>query len=770
MNQYEDAYQSAVSSSNNPNTIDGYKAAYESARARGDAAGMQAANDGANAIRAAQGIAPEYANEDIASVRQGGLKSGVTPAYSGASNYPDTNVGGATPTNLPNTNPGAATVTKYPNVVKSSVGDYQNAALTAAKNNANTAQTGSTIDRTATYIQDAMNAYNSVNAPAKTLDDYSREYNDARARGDWQAMQAANDGANALRASMGQAAQYATDDINMIRANAERGYTNTPTVYGYDANGNPILKTTYRTDQLTADAYIINGQAYRDPAGTQPLPMNAIYYDDAGAKQITANGVADYSSVDQALNQFYNGEISEENLYQIASNVYSDFTAPQRGNNKDQSANKGVIFTPTAFTPDKLDISGMTATDATEYIKEVYEKSAAAAIQQLKTAYDKNLATVEEEAAKLPDLYQTYKNALAAEYEVNRMRMNEVNSANGISSGSAAQMGLSTNNTYMAKLYDFELKEAEQMAALERDRANLRIDYDNAVAQAVINNDMQQADALLKEFIRLDDSRIQAAYQQAEYDYKMLTLQYQQDQFDRQMAMQEYQFNQQMEYKKAADEAQMAYQYATLGMKYGGGSGYSGGGGTSNGGYTGGSQSGSDAGLADYMQQLAMIDPVQAQAIITEMATVNGKVDSNTLAAYQNLYDAYYNSYLDSMSPYQRYLYENPDAKGIMADMARMGLTSTGKQKAPNYNAEIAEEYVYDLAEMAYNVYEDTLRKTGNVNDAENAMASWLAYSKGENISYLTGGTNYTVTPDMVKAAAGVIAKANGATTDKRHA
>lgn len=47
-------------------TIDDYKKLYAEARARGDSAGMQAANDGANAIRVSQGLAEEKATADIA--------------------------------------------------------------------------------------------------------------------------------------------------------------------------------------------------------------------------------------------------------------------------------------------------------------------------------------------------------------------------------------------------------------------------------------------------------------------------------------------------------------------------------------------------------------------------------------------------------------------------------------------------------------------------------------------------------------------------------
>ncbi len=52
-------------------TIADYSADYAAARAKGDAVGMKAANDGANAIRAAKGEAPQYAVGDIAKVAAG---------------------------------------------------------------------------------------------------------------------------------------------------------------------------------------------------------------------------------------------------------------------------------------------------------------------------------------------------------------------------------------------------------------------------------------------------------------------------------------------------------------------------------------------------------------------------------------------------------------------------------------------------------------------------------------------------------------------------
>ena len=59
-------------------TIADYKKDYAAAEARGDAAAMKAANDGANAIRAANGQAAQYANAAIASTA---AKSGSSRSF-----------------------------------------------------------------------------------------------------------------------------------------------------------------------------------------------------------------------------------------------------------------------------------------------------------------------------------------------------------------------------------------------------------------------------------------------------------------------------------------------------------------------------------------------------------------------------------------------------------------------------------------------------------------------------------------------------------------
>lgn len=56
---------------------------------------------------------------------------------------------------------------------------------------------------------------------AKTIADYKAEYEIAKAKGDTQGMQAANDAANALRAQTGGVSQYADEDIANVQAQVD---------------------------------------------------------------------------------------------------------------------------------------------------------------------------------------------------------------------------------------------------------------------------------------------------------------------------------------------------------------------------------------------------------------------------------------------------------------------------------------------------------------------------------------------------------------------
>ena len=168
-------------------TIEDYKTYYAEAAARGDAAGMKAANDGANAIRRSEGIAEEKATSDINKVASGGTSGMVS-------------------------NPGRYDDGGYSSGRSSRDDDddwYAGSSTSSAS--------GSTGSGYKPYVQ-GQNA-----ALDRELAVWSQRYNEAKERalaGDMSAvmdMRNANDEANKLRNAYGYAAVFANEDINNVK-------------------------------------------------------------------------------------------------------------------------------------------------------------------------------------------------------------------------------------------------------------------------------------------------------------------------------------------------------------------------------------------------------------------------------------------------------------------------------------------------------------------------------------------------------------------------
>ena len=168
-------------------TIEDYKRDYAEAAARGDAAGMKAANDGANAIRRSEGIAEEKATSDINKVASGGTSGMVS-------------------------NPGRYDDGGYSSGSSSrdDDGDWYAGSSTSSAS-------GSTGSGYKPYVQ-GQNA-----ALERELAVWSQRYNEAKERalaGDMSAvmdMRNANDEANKLRNAYGYAAVFANEDINNVK-------------------------------------------------------------------------------------------------------------------------------------------------------------------------------------------------------------------------------------------------------------------------------------------------------------------------------------------------------------------------------------------------------------------------------------------------------------------------------------------------------------------------------------------------------------------------
>lgn len=134
---------------------------------------------------------------------------------------------------------------------------------------------------------------------AKTIGDYKKDYEAAKAAGDAAGMKAANDGANAIRASLGQQAQVASEDIAKVAAKSGSSPAGSPTntaasggnwstgnngyggAYGKDANGQTDFSVLIRDAMSSgADWQQVQGLLDQRVNKAQQSGLNQYMYDD----------------------------------------------------------------------------------------------------------------------------------------------------------------------------------------------------------------------------------------------------------------------------------------------------------------------------------------------------------------------------------------------------------------------------------------------------------------------------------------------------------
>jgi hypothetical protein len=163
---------------------------------------------------------------------------------------------------------------------------------------------------------------------------------------------------------------------------------------------------------------------------------------------------------------------------------------------------------------------GLTATSQADYINSMYDAYQNSALAKLKSAYDTNNQTLDATAAKIPKTYYNSENQLAASNDQQRQNFNEYAAANGLNNGAGGQAQLAYSNQYQKSYTSLEQAKADALAQVEQQRASLATKYQNDIAQAVADNDISRAQALYQEAIRVDNSVVSWAQQQATWAYQ----------------------------------------------------------------------------------------------------------------------------------------------------------------------------------------------------------------------------------------------------------
>lgn len=157
-----------------------------------------------------------------------------------------------------------------------------------------------------------------------------------------------------------------------------------------------------------------------------------------------------------------------------------------------------------------------TANSQEDYIKQMYDANLAANKSQLESDYNQNLSDLGAEESKLGQIYYEQQRQAQAESDRNRQAFQEYANARGLNSGTGGQAELAQSNQLSANLNALRQSEAEKRAEVERQRALLGQQYQNAIQKAQADNDLARAKALYEEAVRVDESLSSAAQADAD--------------------------------------------------------------------------------------------------------------------------------------------------------------------------------------------------------------------------------------------------------------
>ena len=140
------------------------------------------------------------------------------------------------------------------------------------------------------------------------------------------------------------------------------------------------------------------------------------------------------------------------------------------------------------------------------YLQMMYAANLQSQTLALQQAYEKNLAdlaTAEEQAAAA---YADKQRQTAGQSAQQAAGWREVANAMGLNSGTFGQAALAQNNQLQSDLTTLNAAQAQSQAELERQRALLGQEYQNAILKAQADNNMELAYALYQEAVRQDEA------------------------------------------------------------------------------------------------------------------------------------------------------------------------------------------------------------------------------------------------------------------------
>ena len=193
-----------------------------------------------------------------------------------------------------------------------------------------------------------------------------------------------------------------------------------------------------------------------------------------------------------------------------------------------------------------------TAADQSEYIRQMYEQQLAANKAQLESDYNQNVSNLAGE--EVGSNYYEQRRQTRANADRAQANYNEVANASGLNTGTRGQAQLARSNQLQSDLTTLNNAEAQNRAEIERQRTLLGQQYQNAIQKAQAENNMELAQRLYQEAVRVDESVIDASKNNSSRALEILNMMLGQISSDRNLA---------------SEEARQAAEIAAAGGKYG---------------------------------------------------------------------------------------------------------------------------------------------------------------------------------------------------------
>ena len=150
-------------------------------------------------------------------------------------------------------------------------------------------------------------------------------------------------------------------------------------------------------------------------------------------------------------------------------------------------------------------------TDLSDYLRKQQAAATEAALAGLKSAYDKNVLEYNAQRGKIPGMYDTQRNALAANTAQERRSFDERAAAAGLNSGASGQAELARSALLQQGMADLGQSEADALAEIDLAKSQLQAEYENAIAQQKAQDEATLLERLYEEAVRQQNARLSAA-------------------------------------------------------------------------------------------------------------------------------------------------------------------------------------------------------------------------------------------------------------------